>query len=115
MQIANDLNFGVLGIRDDARCHARAGGHHGAIVKTSSERWQIFGACHVDHVMNGGDGGAWPHQRQKKMRRMQQIDFVPAENSRQLKLFAKRIVLQAGAKFFVRSAHEPGARLPAAR
>src|SRR5579864_432773 len=50
--------------------------------------------------MNGGDGWTWPHQWQKEMRPMQQISLVTAENSRQLKLFVKRIVLQRGAKFF---------------
>src|SRR6267142_5088961 len=49
--------------------------------------------------MNGGYGGAWAHQRQKKMWRVQEVNFVTAENSRQLQLFVKRIVLQAGAKF----------------
>src|SRR6476646_1806108 len=48
--------------------------------------------------MNGGNCWAWTHQRQQKMRRVQQVNFVTAENSRQLNLFPKRIVLQAGAK-----------------
>jgi hypothetical protein len=31
---------------------------------------------------------------------MQQVDFVTAKDSRQLELLSKRIVLQAGTKFF---------------
>src|ERR1700732_3782683 len=100
IQTAHDLISGVLGIGYDTRSHARADVHHTSIVKASGARRQVLRAGHVDHVMDGRHGRAWSHQGQQKVWRMQQVDFVPAEDSRQLELFPKRIVLQAGAKFF---------------
>src|SRR5215831_19441967 len=45
--------------------------------------------------MDSGNSGTWPHQREKEMRRMQQIDFVAAENPRQLNLLTDGIVFQS--------------------
>src|SRR5579864_4030723 len=73
--------------------------HHDAVVKSTGERWQVFRTGHVNHIMNGCDRGAWSDQGQKEMRGVQQINFVTGENSWQLELLAKRIVLEAGAKF----------------